>query len=474
MSKRTKKCPDCGSQMSQNAVRCNRCGYRVPSSQSERVDSLPRPIRPEAPRPVETSRWPENPSEYEQTAAERKTAPRNMGQLIAVLAVIAAILIVAIVLVVKISKPANETENESGNVSNTVFIDENGNMVVGTQPPAGESITVLPEMTPDVTDAPEATEAPEATDAPEAEPEATPEATAEPDVPQDPSITVSEKDDTIYITGNSVNLREGPGTEYDRITSAERGDEYKRTGVTDNGWSRVTYKGEDAYVANSYVSTEKPDPIISDASGTVVTTGDANLRKGPGTENDVAVTVETGTELERTGTSDNGWTRVQYDGQELYISNTLVQEKVTVAEKDGTVVLTADANLRKGPGTGYDVIATLKTGTELERTGETGSSWVRVKYNDQDAYVHSSLLELKDDSGNNDSAAEENQTEEADGTVTVLQGANVRSGPGTEYDKLGLAYVGTELKVTGKSGDWYEVEFDGQKGYIASSLVKEN
>lgn len=472
MSKRTKRCPDCGSQMSQNAVRCNRCGYRVPSSQSERVDSLPRPIRPEAPRPVETSRWPENTSEYEQTAAERKTAPRNLGQLIAVLAVIAAILIVAIVLVVKISKPANEPEDESGNVSSTVFIDENGNMVVGTQPPVGENDTVLPEMTPAATEAPEATpettEAPEATKAPEAEPENTPEPT------EAPKFEVSEKDDTIYITGSGVNLREGPGTEYDRVTSAERGDEYKRTGVTDNGWSRVTYKGEDAYVSNAYVSTDKPDPIISDASGTVVTTGDANLRKGPGTENDVAVTVETGTELERTGTSDNGWTRVKYDGQELYVSNSLVEEKVTIAEKDGTVILTADANLRKGPGTGYDVIATLEKGTELERTGEAENSWIRVKYNGQDAFVHHSLLELKDDSGDNDSADEDTQVEETSGTVTVLQGANVRSGPGTDYDKLGLAYVGTELKVTGKSGDWYEVEYNGQKGYIASSLVKEN
>lgn len=467
MSKRTKRCPDCGAQMPQNAVKCNRCGYRASSSTSDRVDSLPRPIRPEAPKPVETSRWPEG-TEREPSAAEPKAMPRNLVQLITVAVLVVAIVVLAVVLVVQMNKPVEEPAEDAGNVSSTVYIDENGNMIVGTQPPAQESNT-LPDITPAPTDAPEPS--PEATDSPEnaeEEPEATPEPTAEPE--EEPDFDVSEMDDTIYITGNGVNLREGPGTDYDRVTSADRGDEFKRTGTTDNGWSRVTYSGKDAYVSNSYVSTDKPDPIISDASGNVVVKKDANLRKGPGTEHDVVKTVDANTELERTGESDNGWTRVKVDGEELYISSSLIEEKVSVTERIGTVVLTGDANLRKGPGTEYDVIATEEKGTELERTGETWNSWVRVKYNGEDAYIHSSLLELKDDS----SAADEPEVEEKSGTVTVTEGANVRKGPGTDYDKIGLAYVGTELKVTGKSGDWYEVEFEGQTGYIASSLVKEN
>lgn len=469
MSKRTKRCPDCGAQMPQSAVKCNRCGYRASSSASDRVDSLPRPIRPEAPKPVETSRWPES-ADHEPSAAESKAMPRNLVQLIAVGVLVVAIIVLAVVLVAQMNKPAEDPSEAVGNVSSTVYIDENGNLVPGTQPPAEENNGTQAEMTPAPTDAPEpspeATNAPE--DAEEEEPEATPEPTEEPE--EEPDFVVSEMDDTIYITGSGVNLREGPGTDYDRVTSAERGDEYKRTGTTDNGWSRLTYKGEDVFVSNSYVSTDKPDPIVSEKSGTVVVKEDANLRKGPGTEHDVAKTVDANTELERTGVSDNGWTRVKVDGEELYISNSLIEEKVSIAEKDGTVVLTGDANLRKGPGTGYDVIATEEKGTELERTGEAENSWVRVKYNGGDAFVHHSLLELKDDS----SDADEPEVEAKSGTVTVTEGANVRKGPGTDYDKLGLAYVGTELTVTGKSGDWYEVEFEGQTGYIASSLVKEN
>lgn len=469
MSKRTKRCPDCGAQMSQSAAKCNRCGYRASSSTPNRVDSLPRPIRPEAPKPVETSRWPES-SDYEQAAAERREAPRNMGQLIAVLALVVVIIAIAIALVVKMNKPVGEPSEDVGNVSSQVYIDGNGNVVVGTQPPVEEDNTIVAEMTPAPTEAPEPS--PEATDTPEetpeTEPEATPTPTAEPE--EEPEFTVSELDETVYITGSGVNLREGPGTEYDRVTSADRGDEFKRTGTTDNGWSQLTYKGKDVYVSNSYVSTDKPDPVVSEKSGTVVVKKDANLREGPGTEYDVAKTVDADKELERTGVSDNGWTRVKVDGEELYISSSLVEEKISVTEKDGTVVLTADANLREGPGTGYDVIATEEKGTELERTGEAENSWVRVKYNGGDAFVHHSLLELKDDASDGD----EPKVEEKSGTVTVTEGANVRKGPGTDYEKLGLAYVGTELTVTGKTGDWYEVKFEGQTGYIAASLVKEN
>lgn len=470
MSKRTKRCPDCGAQMPQSAVKCNRCGYRASSSTSDRVDSLPRPIRPEAPKPVETSRWPEG-ADCEPVVAEPKAMPRNLVQLIAVAVLVVAIIVLAVVLVVQMNKPVEEPAEEAGNVSSTVYIDENGNMVVGTQPPAQEGNTI-PEMTPAPTDAPEpspeATNAPE--DAEEEEPEATPEPTEKPDIPQDPSIKVTETDDTVYVTGSGVNIRIAPGTEYNAVTSLSRGTELKRTGTTSNDWSRVIYKDEVAYISNSYVSTEKPDPIVSDKSGTVVVKEDANLRKGPGTEHDVVKSAEAATELERTGESDNGWTRVKVDGEELYISNSLIEEKVSITEKDGTVVLTGDANLRKGPGTGYDVIATEEKGTELTRTGEAENGWVRVKYNDGDAFVHNSLVEMKDESSETDEPA----VEEKSGTVTVTEGANVRKGPGTDYDKIGLAYVGTELKVTGKSGDWYEIEFEGQTGYIASDLVKEN
>lgn len=57
-------------------------------------------------------------------------------------------------------------------------------------------------------------------------------------------------------------------------------------------------------------------------------------------------------------------------------------------------------------------------------------------------------------------------------TVTVLRDANLRSGPGTDFDVSGNAGPGDELVVIGQNDDgtWFELE-DGS--WIAASLVEE-
>lgn len=43
---------------------------------------------------------------------------------------------------------------------------------------------------------------------------------------------------------------------------------------------------------------------------------------------------------------------------------------------------------------------------------------------------------------------------------------NVRSGPGTRYSKIGTAPKDSRYVVTGKSGSWYKIIFNGRIGYI--------
>lgn len=64
-------------------------------------------------------------------------------------------------------------------------------------------------------------------------------------------------DETVYITGNHVNVRKGSSIEAEVIDSLPVGTELKRTGIGDI-WSRVTYKGQEGYVGNKYLSTENP------------------------------------------------------------------------------------------------------------------------------------------------------------------------------------------------------------------------
>ena len=56
------------------------------------------------------------------------------------------------------------------------------------------------------------------------------------------------------ITG-SVNLRAGPGTGYQRLTTLPAGARIWVNGSAGNGWVSVTYNGNGGYVSGSYVAT---------------------------------------------------------------------------------------------------------------------------------------------------------------------------------------------------------------------------
>jgi SH3-like domain-containing protein len=57
-------------------------------------------------------------------------------------------------------------------------------------------------------------------------------------------------------------------------------------------------------------------------------------------------------------------------------------------------------------------------------------------------------------------------------TVAVPK-ANIRSGPGTRYDIIWQVYKYYPIKVIKKTGSWYRfVDFEGDKGWIDSSLVR--
>jgi len=58
-------------------------------------------------------------------------------------------------------------------------------------------------------------------------------------------------------------------------------------------------------------------------------------------------------------------------------------------------------------------------------------------------------------------------------TVTANVGLNIRSGPGTQYDKIGLAQNGSTFPVTGRLADnsWLRLNFNGQVGWGSAAWL---
>ncbi len=151
-----------------------------------------------------------------------------------------------------------------------------------------------------------------------------------------------------------------------------------------------------------------------------VTAKDAtNLRDIPsqGEESTVQYTLKNGEVVTRTGISDSGWSRVEYDGQTLYaVSNYLTtdlsvkkpdpQPTQPPAEDDGIKTVFTECNEQVSPkievnlrtlpsvtNPDSQVVVKLKYGKVVTRTGiNTDLGWSRVEYDGQTLYCVSSYV----------------------------------------------------------------------------------
>ena len=158
---------------------------------------------------------------------------------------------------------------------------------------------------------------------------------------------------------------------------------------------------------------------FSDVNETVTAKESVNLRDIPSQGNDstIKVTLNNGDTATRTGVSDSGWSRVEYNGQTYYaISNYLTTDmnyvvpgqdgsgsgdglKTKFKECNDTVTAKIEVNLRALPSvTNPDatVIATIKNGETVTRTGINEEfGWSRVEYNGQTLYCVTSYLSVQ-------------------------------------------------------------------------------
>ena len=77
--------------------------------------------------------------------------------------------------------------------------------------------------------------------------------------------TFREVNETVYSTG-SINVRASYSTSSSVVGSLSEGQSVTRTGIGSNGWSRVRYNGQTAYISSSLLTTTKPEEPESEPS----------------------------------------------------------------------------------------------------------------------------------------------------------------------------------------------------------------
>ncbi len=132
---------------------------------------------------------------------------------------------------------------------------------------------------------------------------------------------------------DEVNLRSTmeQGSDDNIVGSMKNGETAVRTGVGNNGWSRIIYNGQTVYCVSNYLTTDlsyvTPQETESefktkftDVSENVTAKEVTNLRNRPSVESpsEVIAELKNGEVIVRTGVSNEGWSRVEYNGQTLY------------------------------------------------------------------------------------------------------------------------------------------------------------
>lgn len=163
---------------------------------------------------------------------------------------------------------------------------------------------------------------------------------------------------------------------------------------------------------------------FSETKETVTAKITTNLRSWPSVEEgEIVHVLQNGEEVVRTGVSQIGWSRVEWQGQVLYaVTNYLTTDLSTkyedpassgggqVVNMDGVAVQTPFAeandrvtakefvNLRSLPSVSHEasrVIGTLNAGDVLTRTGiNEDLGWSRLEYNGQTVYAITSYLSV--------------------------------------------------------------------------------
>ena len=142
-----------------------------------------------------------------------------------------------------------------------------------------------------------------------------------------------------------VKIRKGDSTDTEELGKTEAGQELVEIEAQPNGWSKIEYNGGEAFVKteffdriddqadngqNDTCDATESDNAADSADGKTgnkkIKNDAVNLRKGQGTDSAVLACLDKGATVNVIENSDNGWSKVEYQGQTGYIKTEFIEQ----------------------------------------------------------------------------------------------------------------------------------------------------
>ena len=203
------------------------------------------------------------------------------------------------------------------------------------------------------------------------------------------------------VQATILNVRSGPNTSFSIVGKVYQGDQIEVVEVKEGWYKIVLSDDQEGWIAGDYITeqqqenkeaepannsketTPSPQPIRQ----VKVTTAILNVREVTSLESKILDKLSRDTIVEVI--SEQGdWLEISYDGKKGWVANWLVSELTTqISNQPKVTILNNGTNLRKGPGTNFEVVARADQGESFHVTATEGDWFQIILADGSKAYI---------------------------------------------------------------------------------------
>lgn len=311
----------------------------------------------------------------------------------------------------------------------------------------------------------------------------------------------SEKGQVVNIT-SILNIRQSASTSSAVLGTLKNGSTFDIVGKS-GSWYNIKTGSIVGYVHSDYVkvvntsSPSQPEtPSIpgnnnSNQRGKVINiTSKLNIRQYSSTSSAVIGSLRNGETFDII--AQNGeWYNIKtgstigfIHGDYVEVLNSSTPETPSIpdsgssSEKGKVVNITSNLRVRTSPNTSSDTLGYLLNGNEVDITGESGS-WYKINYKGKTGYVHKDYIQKIGGGVTNppeitpETPSKPDVSQNKVGQViNITSNLRVRSSASTNSSIIGYLLNGQRVNITGETGNWYKINFNGTTGYVSSEFIK--
>lgn len=282
-------------------------------------------------------------------------------------------------------------------------------------------------------------------------------------------------------TTAALNFRSGPGTGYGIITVIPAGGTVSLTGAESAGFLEAVYNGSQGWVSADYITTggsapapqPDPEPNPGTVTGSAWTTASLNLRSGPGTGYSALTVMPSGTTVDLTGESSNGFLSLIYNGisgwaSADYLATGSAPEPPAESPAIGTGTVTANLHLRNDPGTWGASITVIPAGSTVSITGSAQNNYLPVTYNGLSGW---SAADWINTSG---APSEPAPAPQPESTMVTTANLNMRSSASLGASVVTVIPSGSTVAVTGGAQNGFlPVVYRSLSGWSSADYLRD-